>query len=259
MKFIYHYRSSDNVKCVGELSAATKDAAYARLRTQGIRPERVLEAPGYLNKLFGKGKRWIAIVVLSLLCVFLIGLIVRNWAAGEGVVVTSARDFIGDTTRRQVIGDAMVIELGIRTGWSSVFSEEGERFLASFAIPGVPAGQRSTTEEELVAALSRRVLPEKGESIESSQIKYMVEGMKTELRDFVQAGGSLLMYGKRLVERQEAEIAIRERMKNELATMKKAGMDKNELESYWERQNQELRQMGIKLIPYPGNGNGEEL
>jgi hypothetical protein len=36
-----------------------------------------------------------------------------------------------DTTRRQVIGDAFLIEKGLRTGWSDVFAHEGERFLAS--------------------------------------------------------------------------------------------------------------------------------
>ena len=58
-----------------------------------------------------------------------------------------------DTTRRQIIGDTAIIEKGIRTGWTDVFELDGERFLASFAIPGVPAGQRSTTVEEIQKAL----------------------------------------------------------------------------------------------------------
>ena len=62
---------------------------------------------------------------------------------------------LDDMTRRQVIGDTAVIEKGVRVGWADVFETEGERFLASFAIPGVKAGQRSTTEQALQEALAR--------------------------------------------------------------------------------------------------------
>ena len=80
-----------------------------------------------------------------------------------------------DTTRRQIIGDTAIIEKGIRTGWADVFDLEGERFLASFAIPGVPAGQRSTTVDEIRKALdapwrevsdtSRQLFPHNGKRI----------------------------------------------------------------------------------------------
>ena len=40
------------------------EAAYAALRAQGIKAGHVDEAPGVFNKLFGKGKRWMAIAVL---------------------------------------------------------------------------------------------------------------------------------------------------------------------------------------------------
>ena len=46
----------------------------------------------------------------------------------------------------------------VHSGVSMVFRPipyEGERFLASFAIPGVPAGLRNTTEDEIRAALNR--------------------------------------------------------------------------------------------------------
>ena len=49
--------------------------------------------------------------------------------------------FQTDQTRRYPIGDAAIIEKGILTGWSDVFEHEGDRFLASFAVPGVKAAQ----------------------------------------------------------------------------------------------------------------------
>ena len=64
MKFLYTYRTPDNKQHRGEIAAATKEAAYAALRAQGIKAGHVDEAPGVFNKLFGKGKRWMAIAVL---------------------------------------------------------------------------------------------------------------------------------------------------------------------------------------------------
>ena len=52
-----------------------------------------------------------------------------------------ATSFLTAQTRRQVIGDVAVIEKGIRTGWADAFEREGDRFFASFAIPGAEAGK----------------------------------------------------------------------------------------------------------------------
>lgn len=75
MRFLYTYRTSDNVEHEGAISASSRDAAYAALRERGIRAGRVTEAPGFFNKLFGKGKRWLAIgalaVVIGVLAVLL--------------------------------------------------------------------------------------------------------------------------------------------------------------------------------------------
>jgi len=154
---------------------------------------------------------------------------------------------INDTTRRQLIGDVAVIEKGILTGWSDVFSEEGDRFFASFAIPGVKAGQRNSTVDELNAALSRTIGVKESDGIEARQIKAMVEGMKREARAYVAAGGTLVEYGRRLTERQDAEIAIYERTKAEVENAKKT-MDEQSLIAFWEKRNDQLRNLGIKLI-----------
>ena len=249
MKFLYEYRTSDNAKHSGVIRAADREAAYALLKKQGIKPSRFAEAPGFFNKLFGKGKRWIAIAVLGALCVFLavmIWRIAQNAPHSSAVVAT-----ISDTTRRQIIGDAELIARGIRTGWADVFAAEGERFLASFAIPGVPAGQRSTTEEEISAALTRKVENAVGDSIEAQQIKAMVEGMKDELREFLSAGGSIKSYGRRLVRRQEEEIAYYNRAKAELDRAIESGMGEAELVSLAAKRNAALRKMGIKLVVLP--------
>lgn len=243
MKFLYEYRTPDNVSHKGVVDAADKDAAFALLKSKGIRASRMSVAPGFFNKLFGKGKRWIVIGVLSILVAVL--------AVALGRARTSSTALFDDMSRRQVIGDSVIVEKGIRTGWASVFPEEGERFLASFAIPGVPAGQRNTTEEAILQSLDRTISPSSGDSVEVRQIKAMVEGMKEELRRFLAAGGSVTAYGNRLVERQEQELGYYNRVKTELNAAADAKKSAEEIESLWERRNDELRQMGIKLVPMP--------
>ena len=247
MKFLYTYRTPDNKQHRGEIAAATKEAAYAALRAQGIKAGHVDEAPGVFNKLFGKGKRWIAILVLGALCLVL--------AIALGRARTPAAPSVGagldSTTRRQVIGDTAVIEKGIRTGWAEVFPEEGERFLASFAIPGVPAGQRNTKVEEIEAALSRRIEQTAADGIEARQIKAMVEGMKGELRQFLADGGTIVEYGEELVKRQEEELGYYTRAKAEIESAKKSGMSDAQVTELWEKRNAALRRMGVKLVPLP--------
>ena len=242
MKFLYTYRTPDNKQHRGTLNAPTREAAYATIKAQGIKPGHVDEAPGFFNKLFGKGKRWIAIVVLALIAVSLA--FVRTNEAGEGSALDAPE-------RRQVVGDMGVIEKNIRNGWSGVFEHEGERFLASFAIPGVPAGQRNTTEEELKAALVRKYPAAASDTIEARQIKAMVEGMKQELREYLADGGTIKEYGQALVARQEEELRIYNTAKSAVEAAERSGLVSEELETLWETHNAKLRRMGIKLIPMP--------
>lgn len=66
MKFDYEYRTSDNKLHNGVIRAANRDDAFASLKSRGIRPVRVIDSPGFFNKLLGKGKRWTAIIVLAI-------------------------------------------------------------------------------------------------------------------------------------------------------------------------------------------------
>ena len=253
MRFIYEYKTKDNERQSGEINASSRNAVYQELKKQGIKPFRVELAPGLVNWLASLGKRSAAIALLT---VGIVGLTIL-WRGQKDAAETfkdravAFADKFENKTRRQVIGDAAIIEKGIRNGWADVFAEEGERFLASFAIPGVPAGQRTTTEEEIRAALARQIAPTESDGIEARQIKSMVEGMKDELREFMSEGGTIKQFGACLVERQEAELGYYNRTRNELETLKKSGKTDKELETLWEKRNEELRQVGIKLVPMP--------
>lgn len=243
MKFRYEYRTSDNVKHDGIVNAADKDAAFAVLRSQGIRPSRMAEAPGFFNKLFGKGKRWIAICALAVALIIL--LLSYLFTLRE---FRASQDFQHAQTRRQVIGDVAIIEKGIRTGWSDVFGCEGERFLASFAVPGVPAGVRNVSEDDLMRALTLPMGSQESDGIEARQIRAMVEGMKSELRRYLSRGGSVVAFGARLVERQEEELRYYSMAKNEIENAMKSGLDADAIEALLESKNAKLRKMGIRPI-----------
>ena len=246
MKYTYAYKDSDGKRHEESMDAASREEVFAALRANGIRPIKVVAADGSKanGEIRGIRKRVVATVVI--LTATIAG-VAAFWVG----ITTQASDpllqFENEQTRRYPIGDAAIIEKGILTGWSEVFPEEGERFFASFAIPGVKAGQRNTTVDELTAALSRRVEPSSGDRIEARQIKAMVEGMKAEARTYIAAGGSIVEYGKRLTERQDAEIAIYEQAKSDLEEARKSKA-KAELVAYWEYLNSRLRNLGIKLL-----------
>ena len=257
VKFIYSYNTKQNERREGLIiSAPNRDAAFSELNRQGIRPFKLHPAPGFWNAISGVGWWWFAIAGLALL----VGILVTVAMTQHKDIVQLEQDedvreivsgAITSRVRRQLIGDQGFIEKGIRTGWSDVFSHEGERFLSSFAIPGVPATVRTTNVAALEEALKRKVEAQESDSMEARQIKAMVEGMKDEMRRYVAAGGTIEQYGRRLVARQDEEIAIYTRAVNEVEQATKGNADKTEIAALVDRRNEELRRMGIRLIAMP--------
>ena len=249
MKYTYAYKTSDGKRHEASMDAASREAVFETLRKEGIRPIKVVAADG--SKANGeisatkntKSVAFGAVVVSMLVLLFAL----YTFFATRNQVPEMPR-FVAEQTRRQMIGDSAVIDKGIATGWSDVFTEEGERFFASFAIPGVKAGQRNTTVAELEAALGRSVAATPSDGMEARQIKSMVEGMKAEARAYVKAGGNIIEYGKRLTERQDAEIAIYERTKGEIERARET-MSHDDFLAFWEKRNNQLRDLGIRLVP----------
>ena len=257
MKFIYSYNTKQNERREGlTISAPNRDAAFSELNRQGIRPYKLYPAPGIWNKILSLGGRGFAIIVLAL--ALLVSLAIALTLHKDIVQLEKDDDVremvsgaITSKVRRQLIGDQGFIDKGIRTGWSDVFEHEGERFLSSFAIPGVLATIRTTNVAALEEAIGRTVEMTESDGMEARQIKAMVEGMKDELRRYVSAGGTIEQYGRRLVARQDYEIAIYTRACNEVEQAVKSGMGKTEIAELVDRRNGELRRMGIRLIAMP--------
>ena len=248
MKYTYAYKTPDGIRHEATMNASSREEVFTMLRKQGIKAIKVVAADGSKanGEVRGVRKRAVAVLVAFVA----LGVGTTAYFSGTrtgGNSAPSEPTFTTDQDRRQIIGDTATIEKGIINGWSHVFELEGERFLASFAIPGVKAGQRNTSEQEFQAALANKCSVADSDSLEVRQIKAMVEGMKNEARRYIAAGGTIVEYGKRLTERQDAEIAIYNRVKADLDKARKS-MANKEFMPYWEKRNDELRNLGIKTV-----------
>ena len=246
MKYTYAYKSSDGTRHEGAMKAASRDEVFAALRKQGIKAIKVVAADGSKANGEVRGVRKRVVVLAVVMAAFITGLFSYLFTDRA----QEPEPFLASYTRRQVIGDAAIIDKGIRTGWSDVFSSEGDRFLASFAIPGAEPGVRNTSVENITEAIKCSTPPSGCDSIEAQQIKSIVEGLKIEARNYIKAGGGVVTYGKRLIERQEAEIAIYKRVETEVLKARKE-MSYDEFISFYEKRNDELRNLGIRPITLP--------
>lgn len=242
MKFTYQYRTSDNKSHTGVIKAATKEAAYAALKSRGIKPGRVEEAPGFFNKLFGKGRRWLAIGVLSAVATGAVIAFVRTSHEIKVVEQASLQASLCEE-RAQLFGDPVVIRECEEASWTNVFTEVFDVYLAQYAIPG------RKVEPIVVAPLpSPEVatrLVEIGEKdlVEVAQMKRMVNGMKQELSEYLTDGGSLVSYMNRLNIRQRAERGVFETAQRQIQKAKDHAV--------WKEKNAELRAMGLPMVEAP--------
>lgn len=255
MKFIYQYRTPDNRQHKGVVRAATKDDAYALLRQRGMKPGRVEEAPGFLNKLFGKGKRWLAIGVLGALCLMLIVIIARVRQDGDA----ASRSILDFTTRHQLLGDPAMIGRGVSESWREVFSRPCDRYLSCYAQPGVPvarveAAVLKAVIDDMKANLGAEAVEvDETDFDEVRQIKRIVAGMRRELAEYVKDGGTVEQYVVCLAERQKYEVALRNRARDRLAQLRRARLPEREFVEEWKKANLELRKFGIAFVPLDGD------
>lgn len=249
MKYTYVYKTSDGVRREESMNASSREEVFTQLRKQGIKAIKVIAADGSKANGEIRGITKNAVLIIAGFVALIVGgiaYIFGSYTASKEISFNEST-FLVDLTRRQVIGDAAIIEKNIKEGWANVFKLKGERFLASFAIPGAKAGQRNTSERDLMEALSSHCVITSSDSLEIQQIKSMVEGMKIEAREYLSNGGNIIEYGKRLIERQEQEIEIYNRVKIDIER-KKESMPADEYMKYWEKRNAELRNLGIKTI-----------
>lgn len=245
MKFICEYRTRDNVLCSKTVKASSREAAYEALKADGIRPARLYDAPGVFNKLWGRGKRWIVICVLLLgllgACYFLFAL-KSQIETLESQTANEAQEAFYEE-RGQLYGDPVLLSAVMKDDWASVFSDIGDQFLASYAIP-CKVTQKEWPMGEVMSALSKNmdrrivVLPEDHKEI--AQMKRMVNQMRREMGQYIRDGGNIALYVKRVKMRQAAEIEIYRNAKRELIGVLN--------EEVWREKNDALRAKGLPMV-----------
>ncbi|MGN0545086.1 MAG: hypothetical protein ACI4I0_05955 [Acutalibacteraceae bacterium] len=238
--FHYFYQSKENQNLEGWISAKSRDDVYAQLRKVGIKPYKVI----------GKNplawKRWAAIVVLAAALVIALSIIFFR-----SPVVPGSQSPVH---RHQIYGAESVIRNGIATDWSACNLDEGERFLARYAQPGIPVALVRADLNKIASAIEKalenRLEPQDGELLEYRQIKQIVETMKSELRAYIAHGGTPRLYIDRLQERQSQEVAYYRAANQELETAKKT-MSDDDLYALWAAKNSELRAIGLPMLKEP--------
>lgn len=245
MKFRYQYRTKDNEVRCGEIAAADRDAAYAELRAKGIKASRMEEAPGLVNKLFGKGKRWIVIGALGVLCLVLF------------VYLESAKEDLAEATRiedcvprHQIYGDPEVVaKFGSFEGLKKVLGNDGDALLACFAQPGkvaeVGSGIKAAELLEQSLTATQQIMAD--DSREIKELKQIVNWMRSEMSAFVNFAEDkrstpkkLETYFQRMIQRVANEKRIYDMTEREL----KDCTD----ERIREEKNAKLRKLGLPTI-----------
>jgi hypothetical protein len=267
VRFVYEYRTSDNVRHDGEIAATDREAAFRALKEIGIRPGRLETAPGFFNKYLGNWK--LRLAAIGFFAVTAVGVslpFVSSYFVGtreeqavppapvtETSLYVDENGFAKPIERRQIWGDEAVITAAARQNWRVIFSNPAERLLALFAEPGMRLSMLprlpDSLQEDMEKALRTRLTISPDELDEYRQMKCIVEGMKAELRDYVAAGGNLTGYIRRLQARQNEEVAFLEKARVELEKQIESGADPV---TAWQEMNKRIREQGLPALPMPG-------
>ena len=240
------------------MDAESRDAVFAALRTQGIRPIKVVAVDGSKanGEVRGVRKRVTALAVLSALCLVLsavVGMVVvgRGFQSRRGAPGGRALPS-GSAPRHQIYGDPVIVGAFERGDFGDALTNKADRMLAWFAQPGklmCPKGVDPRRMADAFAAnwrevsdTSRQLSPE--DSREVRELKEIVNGMHEEMRAYLANGnGTPKSYWRRLLERTQQEMRIYERTRREL--------EKEPDEAVWEQKNEALRRLGLRTIPNP--------
>ncbi|MBR1589314.1 MAG: hypothetical protein IJ658_13440 [Kiritimatiellae bacterium] len=262
MKFGYSYKTSDGVRHESFYHADAKEDVFADLRKKGIRPIKVWEiAPKHpaLRRTF----TYLAVIAP------IVAVAAIAWYALAGrrdpdapflvkLVGLSPRDSRPQyEDRSQIYGDPGILQTCELKEWSNVFEDEGERFLARFAQPGLPVRLLGTAWRKVVAdALKAKpglVPVSASDGAEIAKMKRIVNGMKRELAQYVADSGTAEEYIVEVLQRQSIEEKIVINFKAEFEKLERDANAKNrdEIVSKWNAKNVLLRQMGLRTVLIP--------
>ena len=249
MKFGYSYKTSDGVRHENVYHASSKEEVFSALRKNGVRPIKVWKIESKFSFL-----RKILIVVLFMAATAILAAILINRVPSFNSLAITANQ---EEDRSQIYGDPVIIQQCESLQWSNVFEDEGERFLARFSQPGHPVRMRGNAwKSPVTQALKNRpgfIEITKSDSPEIAKIKRMVNGMKSELSQYLRDGGTVEQYIDEVLERQSIEEKIVVNFKAEFDRLEKEATRENydETVKKWNAKNLLLRQMGLRTVLIP--------
>ena len=255
MTFIYEYRTSDNVRHQDSIDAADRESAFGLLKARGIRPGKLVEAPGFFNKLFGKGKRWIAISILCVVCLVLTFAVWRfRRAEHEGRYAAQYR--------AQIFGDPFVLQKLSGAGWGETFPDVGEAWLARHAIPGKicdcrkdDGAWRVEIADALMARKDKPLSIDASDPDELKKMKRIINGMKREFSEYADTRDDAYEYIEKACERCRVEKGVIDDIERDLTKLEerfgRSDSNRAEIIAEWDQKNETLRSLGLPTVPHP--------
>ncbi len=256
MKFIYAYKTSDGVRHEDSMNASSREEVFTALRARGIKAIKVTASDGSKANGEVRGLRKRAVFALVALAAVVAGVVA--YLGGERTGAATAANSAMSAPRHQIYGDPAVVSILERGDFADALPREGDRLLAVFAQPGklmcakgsnprrlsaeLAAAFEQYAKEEL--AMQNDLVLDSAASREVTELRQIVNGMRTEMREYLANGnGTPRSFWRRLNERTEQEIQIYERTRREL--------EKETSEEVWEQKNDALRRLGLRTIPNP--------
>ena len=255
MHFKYYYKTSDNVRHEAEISAPSRDEAFAALRDRGIRPIKVVAAKNEEWRMENERRRGVKLMVWIACALTIVALVLVSFyifhstfsihqvMAPQGPVTFTVAQPLA---RQRIPGDRSRIENGKwgtgngewgtgngeRGTGNGVFKFAAEVYLAQYAEPGRPSqmprqshlSHLSQMSQEARAAEFEECLKEpiriaSNDFTEIVDLKRIVTGMKNEMRAYLSGGGTVSQYLGELAKRQKLEISYRDNAERKLNEM----------------------------------------
>lgn len=247
MKYKYGYHTKQNEKAFGEIDASSKSDVYAQLKPLGIKPYYVELAPGFLNRIKAINKVWYIVGGLFVALSIAIVVIVANWG-----VIHKAPE--ASMVRHQIYGDPAIMSSLAMNDYADVFAYPGERLLARYAQPGeIPSDTTIDWRHFTDDMLSHEIVVLESDSREVNELKRIVMWMKEELWQYVNSGATKADYARRLGDRLQQEVSIRETARRNL--------ESTQDHEVWDDTNAKLRRLGLKTFARPKEAidDGEKI
>ncbi len=258
------------------MDAESREAVFAALRAQGIKAIKVVAADGSKANGEVQGVRKRVVTAIAVVAAVVVGIAAFFLGESNNPTIEQSND-PPSAPRHQIYGDPVIVGAFERGDFGDALTNKADRMLAWFAQPGKLMCPKGVDPRRLAgefAATYCNMSPDRRKDVSRQQrglslpsgkdsasplsggdavspltrevreLRQIVNGMREEMRAYLANGnGTPRSYWRRLIERTQQEMQIRERTRRELEHEKDAAV--------WEEKNEALRRLGLRTIPNP--------